>query len=37
MIPGEIIPAEGDIDLNVGLEVIKLTVANQGDRPIQVG
>lgn len=37
MIPGEIIPADGDIELNVGLEVIKLTVANQGDRPIQVG
>ncbi|MCX7085350.1 MAG: urease subunit beta [Methylococcales bacterium] len=37
MIPGETIPADGDIELNVGLEVIKLTVANQGDRPIQVG
>ncbi len=37
MIPGEIIPAEGDIELNAGCEVITLVVANQGDRPIQVG
>ncbi len=37
MIPGEIIPAEGDIELNVGLPRTTLTVANTGDRPIQVG
>ncbi len=37
MIPGEIIPAEGEIDLNVGRPVISLTVANTGDRPVQVG
>ena len=37
MIPGEIIPAEGDIELNAGCEVITWVVANQGDRPIQVG
>ena len=37
MIPGEIIPAEGDIEVNAGCEVITLVVANQGDRPIQVG
>ena len=37
MIPGEIIPAEGNIELNAGCEVITLVVANQGDRPIQVG
>ncbi|MFT3689671.1 urease subunit beta [Paenirhodobacter sp.] len=37
MIPGEIIPAAGDIILNEGLEAITLTVANTGDRPIQVG
>lgn len=37
MIPGEIIPESGDIELNVGRNVITLTVANTGDRPIQVG
>ena len=37
MIPGEIITAEGDIELNSGLEVTELEVANTGDRPIQVG
>ena len=37
MIPGEIVPAEGDIELNAGAEVVTLTVANTGDRPIQVG
>ena len=34
MIPGEIIPVEGDIELNVGCAVISLLVANSGDRPI---
>ena len=37
MIPGEIFPADGDIELNAGLEVTIITVANTGDRPIQVG
>jgi urease subunit beta len=37
MIPGEIIPADGDIELNVGRETISVLVANSGDRPIQVG
>ena len=37
MIPGEIIPAEGDIELNAGAETVIVTVANTGDRPIQVG
>ncbi len=37
MIPGEIIPASGDLELNVGAPVVTLLVANQGDRPIQVG
>ncbi|GAB4258079.1 MAG: urease subunit beta [Methylomicrobium sp.] len=37
MIPGEIIPAEGDLELNSGREAIRLTIANTGDRPIQVG
>ncbi len=37
MIPGEVIPALGEIELNVGLAVTEIEVANTGDRPIQVG
>lgn len=37
MIPGEIFPAAGEIELNVGAETLTLTVANSGDRPVQVG
>ena len=37
MIPGEILPADGSITLNEGLEAVALTVANTGDRPVQVG
>ncbi len=37
MIPGEIIPADGEIELNAGQPVTTLRVANTGDRPIQVG
>lgn len=37
MIPGELLPAEGEIELNAGRERVTLTVANTGDRPIQVG
>lgn len=37
MIPGEIFTPESDIEMNVGREVLKVTVANIGDRPIQVG
>lgn len=37
MIPGEVIPAAGEIELNAGAPVVTLTVANTGDRPIQVG
>ncbi len=37
MIPGEIITADGDIELNKGRKTVTLTVANSGDRPIQVG
>lgn len=37
MIPGEIIAAAGDIELNAGLPVTELIVANTGDRPVQVG
>jgi len=37
MIPGEIITAPGEIEMNAGRETLTLTVANSGDRPIQVG
>jgi len=37
MIPGEIIAAPGDIELNAGQPTVTLTVANTGDRPVQVG
>src|SRR5271154_6397897 len=37
MIPGEILPRDGDIELNAGRKTVTLTVANSGDRPIQVG
>jgi urease subunit beta len=37
MIPGEIFPAPGELILNEDRTVITLTVANTGDRPIQVG
>lgn len=37
MIPGELILAEGEIELNEGLATISVSVANTGDRPIQVG
>ncbi|MBU6230689.1 MAG: urease subunit beta [Cyanobacteria bacterium REEB459] len=37
MIPGELFPAEGEIELNRGKPTLTLSVANSGDRPIQVG
>ncbi len=37
MIPGEIITGQGEIELNAGLEAVRIKVANTGDRPIQVG
>jgi urease subunit beta len=37
MIPGEILTQPGDVELNAGLSRTTLTVANTGDRPIQVG
>ena len=37
MIPGEVIVASGEIELNAGREAVELEVANTGDRPIQVG
>ena len=37
LIPGEVFPAKGEIELNAGRPVTTLTVSNTGDRPIQVG
>ena len=37
MIPGEILVDDGDIELNAGRETRTLTVANTGDRPVQIG
>jgi urease subunit beta len=37
MIPGEVMPAAGEITLNAGRDALTLRVANTGDRPVQVG
>jgi urease beta subunit len=37
VIPGELFTASGDIEINAGRPTVTLTVANTGDRPIQVG
>jgi urease subunit beta len=37
MIPGELFPEDGEIELNAGRETCRVQVANTGDRPIQVG
>ena len=37
MIPGELLPQDGDIELNAGRATVTVKVANTGDRPIQVG
>ena len=37
MIPGEVFPAEGTLELNPGRQAVTLEVANTGDRPVQVG
>ena len=37
MIPGEILPADGELELNKGRNPITIEIANTGDRPIQVG
>ncbi|MEX1317616.1 MAG: urease subunit beta [Synechococcaceae cyanobacterium] len=37
MIPGELIPEPGEIELNAGRPVTTVQVANTGDRPVQVG
>ena len=37
MIPGEVMPADGEIVLNADRQAVTLEVANTGDRPVQVG
>jgi len=37
MIPGEYLIQDGEIELNAGRRTLRVTVANSGDRPIQVG
>lgn len=37
MKPGQLIVADGDIELNVGRKTVTIEVANTGDRPIQIG
>lgn len=37
MIPGEVITAGGELDINEGAQRLTLEVVNTGDRPIQVG
>ena len=37
MIPGELIVADGEIELNAGRRTLRLEVTNRGDRPVQVG
>jgi urease subunit beta len=37
MIPGEILCAEGDIEINAGAQRIEVQIVNTGDRPVQVG
>ena len=37
MKPGELLAEQGELEINAGREVISLTIANSGDRPIQVG
>ncbi|MEB3361684.1 MAG: urease subunit beta, partial [Synechococcaceae cyanobacterium] len=37
LIPGELLPEPGEIELNAGRPVTTITVANTGDRPVQVG
>jgi len=37
LIPGELIPEQGEIELNLGKEVKIVKVSNSGDRPVQIG
>jgi urease subunit beta len=34
MIPGEVFPAAGEIELNAGCDAVEVEVANTGDRPV---
>ncbi len=37
MIPGAIVTLPGELEINAGRRTLSITVANSGDRPIQVG
>ena len=37
LIPGELLPEPGELELNAGRPVTTLSVSNSGDRPVQVG
>ena len=37
LIPGEVMSADGEIELNAGRPTLRVTVTNRGDRPVQVG
>jgi urease subunit beta len=37
LVPGEVMPADGEIELNAGRPTLRVTVTNRGDRPVQVG
>ncbi|MEO9328863.1 urease subunit beta [Gordonia aurantiaca] len=37
VVPGEVIAADGTIELNAGADTVQVTVVNSGDRPVQVG
>lgn len=37
MIPGEVFPQAGELELNAGRETLRIDVVNHGDRPVQVG
>ena len=37
LIPGEIIPEQGEIELNLSKQFKTVTVSNSGDRPVQIG
>ncbi len=37
MIPGELLPDAGELELNAGRPIVRVKVANTGDRPVQVG
>ena len=37
MIPGELVVAEGRIEINQGRKTVTVTVSNTGDRPVQIG